>query len=109
LSGVDGARFETSAGLELELWQLWPVSATMAGMSQLWVEIGLGFKQYHKGQENWANKGLKVGLGQQRTNKRPNNCANKGQKYGQLGHFFFFFPSFFLSFLNNILFSNYIS
>jgi hypothetical protein len=68
LSGVDGTRFETLATLELELWQLWLASATMAGMSQLWAKISLGFKQYHKGQENRAKKGPKVGLGQQRTN-----------------------------------------
>jgi hypothetical protein len=90
LSRVDGVGFETSTALELELWQLWPALATMANVSQLLPEMSLGFKQYYKGQENWANKGPKVGLGQQRTNKRPNNCANKGQKYGHFGNFFFF-------------------
>ena len=41
MSGVNGAEFETSAALELELRQLWPASATMAGMSQLWAKMGL--------------------------------------------------------------------
>jgi hypothetical protein len=80
--------------LNLNFQQLWLASAIMASMSQLWVEMSLGFKQYHKYQDNRANKGPKVGQGQQMTNKRPNNYANKGQKYRQLGLFFFFLQSY---------------
>ena len=44
MSRVDVAGFETSTALELELWQLLPTLASIVGISQLWAEMGLGFK-----------------------------------------------------------------
>jgi hypothetical protein len=83
-AGVDGARFETLAALELELRQLWPALATMAGMSQLWAEMGMGFKQYHIGQ-NWHEQHHKCQI--------INNglMAKYERKMGNLDLFFFFF------------------
>jgi hypothetical protein len=75
LSGVDGVGFETSAALELELQQLRLAMATMASMSQLWAEMGLGLKQYHKGQAWVLNNTTKAKIGMGNTTMKYFTCV----------------------------------